>query len=212
LQQKLAILLLFIILYYPSGQFVQAEENKTVKDVLEEQKKDSKTEVDRKQQDEQKSEPILPIENQLNFVDYIKMLFSLLFVIALIYVLLRFINKRSRLFGQAQMLDNLGGIPLGANRSVQLIKVGERILVLGVGESIQLLKELEGREEIELLSLQRENEIKLQPYSLDKWFRKKAEKGLSENQFHSLLKSQLDTFAEGRKKAYERMAKKEDKE
>ena len=41
-----------------------------------------------------------------------------------------------------QLVENLGGNRLGANRSVQLIKVGERLFVVGVGENIQLLKKL----------------------------------------------------------------------
>ena len=38
-------------------------------------------------------------------------------------------------------------LTVGANRSVQLIKVGDRLLVVGVGENIQLLKEIEEGQE-----------------------------------------------------------------
>src|SRR5690606_15758640 len=67
----------------------------------------------------------------LNAWDFIKMIFATIFVIALLYFLLKFINKRSKQYKSTQLVENLGGTTLGTNRSVQLIKVGEHILVVG---------------------------------------------------------------------------------
>ncbi|KAB7668744.1 flagellar biosynthesis protein FliZ [Bacillus sp. B1-b2] len=79
--------------------------------------------------------------------DFIKMIFATIFVVFLIYYILRFINKRNHAYKSSQIIENIGGTTLGANRSIQIIKVGKRLLVVGVGESIQLIKEIEDEEE-----------------------------------------------------------------
>ena len=79
--------------------------------------------------------------------DFIKMFIALAFVLILIYVLLKFVTKRNPLFQQGKSIVNLGGTSLGQNKSIQLIKVGNRVLVVGVGESISLLKEIESEQE-----------------------------------------------------------------
>ena len=56
-------------------------------------------------------------------------------------------------------MENLGGNALGANRSVQVIKVGNRLLIVGVGENIQLLKEIEDGQEYEQIISEYNNQI-----------------------------------------------------
>ncbi|MBM7647119.1 flagellar protein FliO/FliZ [Bacillus ectoiniformans] len=79
--------------------------------------------------------------------DFIKMIAALVFVIGLIYFLLRFVNAKSRSYQQTKLIQHLGGSPLGGNRSIQMVKVGDRLLVLGVGDDIKLLKEITDEEE-----------------------------------------------------------------
>ncbi len=90
-------------------------------------------------------------QEQNIFFLFLQMFAALAFVLFLIYVVMRFISQRSRSFKSTQALQNLGGVPLGSNRSVQLIKVGDRLFVVGVGESIQLLKEITNEQEKEEL-------------------------------------------------------------
>lgn len=85
-----------------------------------------------------------------------KMIFALLFVIVLIYGLVKLMNKRNRLLKPFQYVENIGGTSVGQNRSIQLIKVGKSVLVVGVGETIQLLKEIEDETEIEVILSQHE--------------------------------------------------------
>lgn len=93
------------------------------------------------------------------FLTVLKLIGSLALIIALMYGLVRFLGKRTKTFRQSQVLENIGGMPLGPNRSIQLIKVGDRVLVVGVGESIQLLKEIDSEEELdELKRLQEEQD------------------------------------------------------
>lgn len=95
--------------------------------------------------------PVVDMDNTqkvgLSIWDFIKALMAFLFVIGLLLFLLKFISKKSRTYSKTKTIDNLGGISLGNQKSIQLVKVGERILIVGVGENIQLLKEIEEEEE-----------------------------------------------------------------
>jgi flagellar protein FliO/FliZ len=90
--------------------------------------------------------------------DVVRLIGATLLVISLIYGLLKFLYRRSQLLpGKKGVIEHLGGTSVGANRSVQLIKVGNRILVIGVGESIQLLCEIADEDEMkEILTLHNE--------------------------------------------------------
>lgn len=83
--------------------------------------------------------------------DYIKMVLALIFVIALLYGILKFINSRNNKYQQTQLMQNLGGISLGQQKSVQLIKVGESLYLVGVGDDVHILKEVIDTSEKQLL-------------------------------------------------------------
>lgn len=91
----------------------------------------------------------------VSIFDFVKMIGALLFVIFLIYALVKFMNKRNRLLKPFQYVENIGGTSLGQNKSVQLIKVGNRVLVVGVGENIQPLKEIDDEKEYKEILTQR---------------------------------------------------------
>ena len=84
--------------------------------------------------------------------DYIKMIFALLFVVLLLYGLLRFVNSRNKTFQHNQLIQNLGGVGVSQGKSVQLLQVGNSLFLVGIGEDITLLKEIEDPEEIEKLT------------------------------------------------------------
>ncbi|OXS78560.1 flagellar biosynthetic protein FliO [Domibacillus enclensis] len=79
----------------------------------------------------------------IGFLDIVRMIAALAFVVALLYFLLRFVNKKSRSFQDTNVVRHLGGTALGGSRSVQIVKVGDSVFVLGVGEDISLIKEIE---------------------------------------------------------------------
>src|SRR5699024_12386249 len=83
--------------------------------------------------------------------DYIKTFFALIFVVGLLLFLVKWINHKNRHVQNNRMMQNLGGLSLGQQRSVQLVLIGKTYYILGVGEDIQLLKEVTDAEEIELL-------------------------------------------------------------
>ncbi|WP_335870727.1 flagellar biosynthetic protein FliO [Bacillus sp. 2205SS5-2] len=165
-----------------------------------------------------------PVDNEIvagpgvSVWDFIKMIFALIFVVGLIYLLLRFINQRSRAFQQTKLIHNLGGTPLGGNRSVQLVKVGERILVVGVGEDITLLKEIDNQGEYQEIinSFQQTQDTVLQANNpitkfLTKGQWKKREEE-SESSFGSLMSSQLAEMKKGRKNMLNELNKEEKKQ
>lgn len=83
----------------------------------------------------------------IGFFEMVKMVAALVFVIGLLYFLLKFINKKSQSYQQNRLVQNLGGTALGGNRSIQIVKAGKRLLVLGVGEEVRLLKEITDEQE-----------------------------------------------------------------
>ena len=83
----------------------------------------------------------------VGFLDIVRLIAALAFVVALLYFLLRFVNKKSRSYQENHIVRHLGGTALGGSRSVQIVKVGEHVLVLGVGDDVSLLKEIEDPDE-----------------------------------------------------------------
>ncbi|MGL4819743.1 MAG: flagellar biosynthetic protein FliO [Bacilli bacterium] len=81
--------------------------------------------------------------------DYLKMIGALLFVVLLLYGVLYMIKKQSHTALNASLVQTLGGASVGNQKSVQVVRVGERILVVGVGDSVSLLQEIRDEEEIQ---------------------------------------------------------------
>ncbi|MCA1062384.1 flagellar biosynthetic protein FliO [Rossellomorea sp. AcN35-11] len=165
--------------------------------------------------DEQKNveadSPESGVATSVTFLDYLKMIVALIFVVALIYFLLKFINQKGRSFQQTKIINHLGGTPLGGNRSVQIVKVGKQVLVLGVGEDIQLLKEIHDEKEMEeLVSYYQESQFPDAKTAVSDWLMKiKGTHPTSGNSFQSHLKAQLDEMNKGRKKMFKDLKKKE---
>ncbi len=89
--------------------------------------------------------------------DYIKPLFAFAFVIGLLFFLLKFVNRKNRLYDRNRLMKNMGGISLGQHKSIQLVVVGDAYYLIGVGEDIRLLKEITDPAEIERLKAFYEN-------------------------------------------------------
>ena len=98
--------------------------------------------------EEQKAESISDeekIENDttgVTFFDLIRTAVATVFVIAMLLFLLKFINKKSRAYQSGNIIKNLGGTNLGSNKSIQVVRIGEQLFIVGVGENVQLLKEI----------------------------------------------------------------------
>lgn len=104
-------------------------------------------------------EQVVSAAGDVSAWEYIKMIFALIFVVALFYALMKFLNKKNLKYQHNQMVQNLGGISLGAQKSVQLLQVGKSLYLVGVGEDVQLLREITDPQEVEqLLALYNERQ------------------------------------------------------
>jgi flagellar protein FliO/FliZ len=81
------------------------------------------------------------------FLLLLKLIFYTLIVLVLIYALIKFLAVRQRKMQHNQVFQALGGTPLGTNKSLQLVKVGGKIYLLGVADQITLIKEITDSEE-----------------------------------------------------------------
>ncbi|WP_167360098.1 flagellar biosynthetic protein FliO [Halobacillus dabanensis] len=133
----------------------------------------------------------------------IKLIFALIFVIALIYGLLKFFNQKNKLFSQNKTMENLGGMNLGPNRSIQAVRIGRQVFILGVGESVEMISEITDETTKETL-LNRDEQAPGHAADLLKWTAKmKKDKGPTENssiQFQQLFEKQLNDMKDKRKR------------
>jgi flagellar protein FliO/FliZ len=100
------------------------------------------------------------------FLLLLKLVFYTLIVVVLIYALVKFLAVRQRKMQHNQVFQSLGGTPLGTNKSLQLVKVGGKIYLLGVADQISLIKEITDSEETAII----EKDLKEQDSIMSKNF------------------------------------------
>ncbi len=211
------VLLLVLIALLGSNQGAFAEQFNSIKDCLEDESKcseDQLKEVENNEETTTDNNENTPTVG-LTFWDFLKMIFATIFVIALLYAILKFINKRSRSFSSNQLVENLGGTALGTNRSIQIVKIGNRVLVVGVGEDVKLLKEIDDEEEARQIIEDYNNRMDqlVQPSDIvtkliERTRNIKQGTSSEETSFSSTLKAQLEELSKGRKKLFDEMEKK----
>ncbi|MCM3022505.1 flagellar biosynthetic protein FliO [Heyndrickxia ginsengihumi] len=213
----LAVLLYIMYGHFPVENAHAASFNGSVQECIDHPKKcDSSSTSDSKQK---KSPSSTSTSSVVSAWDIIKMVFALIFVIALLYCLLKFINKKSRSYQNNRLIQNFGGTPLGGNKSLQMVKVGNRLLVIGVGEDIHLVKEIDDKDEVTALMNQYNQQLEqsLEPRDIItkltntiKTHVKKDEQGRSSS-FKHLLVNQLDALKKERKTVMKEMEQMENK-
>jgi len=211
------VLLLVLIALLGSNQGALAEQFNSIKDCLEDESKcseDQLKEVENNEETATDNNENTPTVG-LTFWDFIKMVFATIFVVALLYAVLKFINKRSRSFSSNQLVENLGGTALGTNRSIQIVKIGNRVLVVGVGEDVKLLKEIDDEDEARQIINDYNNRMDqlVQPSDIvtkliERTRNIKQGTSKEETSFSSTLKAQLEELSKGRKKLFDEMDKK----
>lgn len=150
--------------------------------------------------------------------DYIKTFFAFIFVVGLLLFLLKWLNKKNRGVQKNRVMQNLGGLSLGQQKSVQLVLIGKTYYILGVGDDVQLLKEVVDADELaQLLQMVEEEEQSPIVSPIEKYWKgvatrlkgqKKSEEQ-EEQSFAKLFHHQLDGLKEERQKQLERLVKKE---
>jgi len=131
----------------------------------------------------------------------LQVVFALGVVVLLIFLIFKFLSKRS-LHGLRQQgpLKAIGGIQLGNGKSLQVIQVGDSLYILGVGENVQLLRHIPAGDEMDVLL----SEAEIKPtaeFSIEGWLaflrRDKQQETLFDGQqtvgtFEQMLEHQWD--------------------
>lgn len=136
----------------------------------------------------------------------LKVVFFLIIIGVLIYLLIRFLSQQSRQSSAGLPLRLLGGVALGQNRAVQIVQVGKKILILGVGQDVQVLSEIYDEEEVAEWMTQEQATPTIGGL-LSKW--KKREKHDSQP-FDALFEEQLIQLKESRNRVQESLFRGED--
>ncbi|MFB7155300.1 MULTISPECIES: flagellar biosynthetic protein FliO [unclassified Lysinibacillus] len=207
-----AFLVSFLFLY-PTTTSVYAESNtNSVSDCI--KKGDCKEDIT----PAAKKDSDIQAAGDMSAWEYIKMVLALIFVVALFYGLMKFLNKRNLNFQRNQLVQNLGGLSLGAQKSVQLLQVGKTLYLVGVGEDVQLLREITDPDEVAtLLALYNERQelAATSPYIAEvlSKFKKKNNESASvqqkQNSFGELFEKKISEIKQERSEELERWKQKE---
>ncbi|CAM3357324.1 flagellar biosynthetic protein FliO [Marinicrinis lubricantis] len=81
------------------------------------------------------------------FSSFVYVCVVLLIIIGLIVVILRFLGKKNKMLFSHPGLRVVSAISLAQNKSLQLVEVGEKIYVLGVGDDISVIDTIASAEE-----------------------------------------------------------------
>ncbi|WP_257350037.1 flagellar biosynthetic protein FliO [Pseudalkalibacillus decolorationis] len=149
------------------------------------------------------------------FSTTIKVLFALVFVVGLLILVLKLLHKRTQVVQQGKGIQTLGGAMLGHQRSVQMVKVGKTVLVLGVGENVSLIKEINNEEDLKGLLSQFETSSSSKPFKsgLLNWVNNRFKvKSVNTSSFQETFKKRLDEASKGRMAIYEETMKKEQRD
>src|SRR5690606_12975305 len=146
------LLVIFIIGSLPTVSFAEDNTDKSVSDWFEKDNDDGQEipkEIEKDEPAADRSQDGAAVG--LSWWDYTKTLLALLFVVGLLFALLKFINRKNRMFDQHRLMKNVGGLSLGQQKSIQLVVIGESYYLIGVGDEVRLLKEITDPEEIAAL-------------------------------------------------------------
>lgn len=95
------------------------------------------------------------------------------FILFLIYALIKFLAMRQKSLQPNQAVQMMGGTSLGNNKSLQLVKVGEQIYLIGVGDQVTLIKEFSAEDEINGIEKNLETQTALVPKSVSSFIKEK---------------------------------------
>ncbi len=178
----------FIVVSIPSS--VAAKEP-TVEDSYEKEKSTAQTEVEEKEE----STTLNPTEDASLVGIIVKLILYTLLIIVLIYGLIKFLALKQKNLQPNQAVKLMGGTPLGNNKSLQLVKVGEHVLLVGVGDQVTLIKEFSSTDEIGSIEKNLDKQPLILTNSITKFIKGKLDnrsKTKQSRDFEYLLSQSLD--------------------
>lgn len=137
-----------LLLAQPTG-FAQAETNgsQTVADQL---KQDSQSKAGQPASAKPEDAPLVPTSDGWGLL--VQFIFSLGLIILLIYFLLRFLAKRQiGGAGRNGGMKVVSSVSVGNGKSMQVVQIGDSLYVIGVGESVTLLRHIQAGDEMDTI-------------------------------------------------------------
>ena len=136
----IAVIFMFSLwaLFTPAAAFAAADSNVT--NWLEEKEPDAEQPAE--------SAETEPVEEQSFLSIVAKLIFYTALILVMIYGLIKFLSIRQQKLQPNQAVKLMGGTPLGNNKSLQLVKVGDKIYMIGVGDEVTLIKEFADEAEV----------------------------------------------------------------
>lgn len=147
-------------------------------------------------------------------INILKIVFALALVLILIYILLLFLKKKNKLSMHNQALETLGGISVGQQKSIQVVRIGEKVYAIGVGNDVTMLDEITDKKMIQQLEESATEEPQAITF-IQNWLLKKSKNTKSRNKheknhsFSKTLEKELDDLKANREQLME-MNKKDD--
>jgi len=140
-----------------------------------------------------------------------KMVIALLLVLGLIYLLLLFIKKKNNLFHKVGVMENIGGLSVGSQKSIQIIRIGEALYIIGVGDNVELLQEITDEATKHDLMERKEAAVRTPNFiqSILKAQQKKNDSSAIPS-FTSQLQTELSKLKKNRSKMMDEVDKRED--
>ena len=140
------------------------------------------------------------------FFQIVRLVFALLLVVGLIYVFLYFLKRRNKFGNHIKSLENVGGISVGPNKTVQLIRLGDKLYLIGVAENVTLLEEVEDPallEEIMRARAEQQSELDASKI-LSSVLKKNKKQKVEEDQFNRLFNQELNRLQKTQKSIIDR--------
>ncbi|MEK8130220.1 flagellar biosynthetic protein FliO [Paenibacillus filicis] len=81
----------------------------------------------------------------------VKVIFFLIVIIVMFFIIMKIIAQKNKVFS-GRAIRSLGGLPLGPNKSVQVLEIGKSLYIVGVGDNVQLLEKVTDEQEVASIS------------------------------------------------------------
>lgn len=128
----------------------------SVENWLEKDKPAKEEKSDQKQSPDKANESSGTMSDTSLIFNMVKVIIVLGLILFLIYYVIKFLNKRNKMLQKVKAMENLGGISVGTNKSVQIIRIGQQFYMLGVGDNVEMLNEITNPDTIKSLVQQQE--------------------------------------------------------
>jgi flagellar protein FliO/FliZ len=140
---------------------------------------------------------------------FIKFIFSFALIIVLLLYVLKYLKKKTASHQMGGPFHSLGSHPLGQNRSIQMVMIGETLYIVGVGENINLIRSIPpGEEQRKLIESLAEGQREIVSDTvLSKWGTQL--KKTAQGKFEELLSHQIKEMKFKREKNKDQKEKEE---